>query len=109
MKRTFIVAIALLTLGGCGTPSGRSYVSQIPVIDSQGVKTYLLGSGTFNFGVGKERSLEILADKANSICKSGYELINEEFIDVPTGALGLNMGKQAITWQIKCKSPEQAS
>lgn len=95
-----IIVFTALLMTGCG----GLFIEQTPMIGGDGSKIYLLKNwvGPEN---AQEYSQKEMAERANQICPSGYELIHEEshnpnhFITQTKAPFG-----RYLYWQIKCKA-----
>jgi hypothetical protein len=93
------VCLLTLALTGCFGP----YFEHTPMMGADGTKYYLLktempfGETTRNWAV------ESLNKRSNKICPAGYDVINEEVIQLRP-IFGLPNGSYDLHWQIKCKN-----
>jgi hypothetical protein len=91
MKSVRVCLLALMFVGCAGAT-----IEQTSIVGSDGTKMYLLKE--FMYGESnRKRTVDALNERANKLCPSGYELMNEEREQLKTGRYKLH-------WQIKCNN-----
>lgn len=92
------VALLALTLVGCA----GAMIEQTSMVTNDGTRYYFLKDNMYGES-NKERTVKFLDERANIVCPSGYELINEEKEQLKTGYGTDFPGGYKLHWQIKCK------
>lgn len=87
------VCLLALTLTGCGGMT----VTRTPIVMPDGSKTYVLQQSMYS-ELDKRSTEEQLDNHAKELCKSDYELINQESQKIPFSITSI------VKWQIKCKN-----
>ena len=102
MKSVRVCLLALMLVGCAGAT-----IEQTSMVGSDGTKMYLLKE--FMYGESnRKRTVDALNERANKLCPSGYELMNEEREQLKTG-YGTDLpGGYKLHWQIKCKNLAQS-
>ncbi len=101
MRKIAVSMLAVTLLAGCAI---GSYIKQIPIIESNGSKSYVLTNPSVKFR--KDSALQEMKDRAEKLCPSGYNLINEEIYAVALSAHNPPTDPSIeVVWQIKCKNP----
>lgn len=97
--KTVGVALLALTLVGCAGAT----IEQTSMVANDGTRFYFLKE--FMYGESNRgRTVDALTERANRVCPSGYELMNEEREQLKTG-YGTDLpGGYKLHWQIKCKT-----
>ena len=104
MKVIVIALLVVVSLVGCAS---KPPYEQTSTRLNDGTTRYFLKTDFKPCQSSRDWATRTLAKRANPICKSGYTLINEQ-TPVLLGALGESAAKRTLSWEIKCKTPEQS-
>ncbi|WP_143007665.1 MULTISPECIES: hypothetical protein [Nitrosospira] len=102
-----IIVIALLVIASLVGCASKPPYEQTSTRLNDGTTRYFLKTDFKPCQSSRDWATRTLAKRANQICKSGYTLINEQ-TPVLLGALGESAAKRTLSWEIKCKTPEQS-
>ncbi|MEO6825086.1 MAG: hypothetical protein ABI167_10270 [Nitrosospira sp.] len=98
MRILAVIILAYLLFGCAG-----AYIKQIPVVNSDGSKYYLLTNNMNYSESSRAYAAKEMKDYSTKLCPSGYDLANEESIPV-NHVLGIHNGQYQLIWQIKCNN-----
>lgn len=102
--RNALILLTVISLAGCA--AGGSYIKQIPIVESNGTKSYVLTNPSSKFR--KDYALLEMKDRSEKLCPSGYNLLNDEIYSVALSAHNPPTDSSIeVVWQIKCKAMEQ--
>lgn len=98
--KSISTVIAVSLLAGCG---GGAYIKQIPIIESNGSKSYVLTNPSVFYR--KVHAVQEMKDRAEKLCPSGYDHLNEEIYNVALSAHNPPTDSSIeVVWQIRCKT-----
>jgi hypothetical protein len=101
-----VIATALASvsiLAGC---AGKPVYEEPSIKLSDGTRQYSIKTSFKPCQSSRDWAVRTLAKRANKICKTGYTLIQEQAL-VNLASPGIGTGDRELSWQFKCKNPNQ--
>lgn len=98
MKPIGVCLLALMLIGCAGAT-----IEQTSMVTNDGTKIYFLKGFMYDES-NRKRTVDALNERANKLCPSGYELMNEEREQLKTGYGTDLLGGYKLHWQIKCNN-----
>src|SRR5215217_2499188 len=99
MRSIVAAALVISLLSSCAT---GHFIKQIPIIESNGSKSYVLTNPSTKFR--KDSALQEMKQRAEKLCPSGYDRLNEEIYGVAMSAHAPPSDSIEVVWQIKCRN-----
>lgn len=103
MKTIAAVSLVVSILAGCASKP----VYEEPSIKlSDGTRQYSIKTSFKPCQSSRDWAARTLAKRANKICKTGYTIIQEQAL-ASLASPGIAAGDRELSWQFKCKNPDQ--